>query len=145
MRYYLIRVRNKHRKVTAAKVSVRIIALYKLNEEGKEEDRTPSMPLLLEQSANLGTSVDIRSYDAFNVGYMGGLEKEPLKFLIQVHKQFVSFQGEVAPGEKMKVGLEIQADNLSPSKTKYLIIDWQSNKPVPKCPWPAIPVLRLAD
>jgi hypothetical protein len=145
MRYYLIRVRNKLNKMAALKVCVRLTSLHKLNADGTEEDRSPSIPLLLEQSSNLGTHVDIRSYDAFNIGFMGGLPDEPEKFLLQVYKQFFSFQGEVAPGETMKVGLEIQADNLPPSKTKFLMLAWRANEQTPKYPWPSIPVLSLAS
>ncbi|MEW5913203.1 MAG: hypothetical protein AB1814_11655 [Thermodesulfobacteriota bacterium] len=145
MRYYLIRVRNKPNKMAALKVCVRLASLHKLNADGTEEDRSPSIPLLLEQSSNLGTHVDVRSYDAFNIGFMGGLADEPEKFLLQVHKQFFSFQGKVAPEERMKIGLELQAENLAPSKTKHLMLAWQPNQQTSKCPWPSIPVLSLVS
>lgn len=130
--------------MAALNVYVRLASLHKLNADGTEEERSPSIPLLLEQSSNLGTHVHIRSYDAFNIGFMGGLPSAPEKFLLQVHKQFFSFQGEVAPGEIMKIGLEIQGDNLLPSKTKYLVLTWQPNEQTSQCPWPLIPVLSLA-
>ncbi|MBU1276432.1 MAG: hypothetical protein KJ720_13735 [Proteobacteria bacterium] len=45
----------------------------------------------------------------------------------------------------MKIGLEIQADNLPPSKPKHLMLTWKDNQPTPECPWPAIPVFSLAE
>lgn len=144
-RYYLVRIRNKPNKLAALKVCVRIESLRKLNADSTWDDRSPSVPVLLEQSSGLGTHVDIRSYDAFNIGFMGGIPGKPDHFQIQIHKQFFSFRGEVAPGEKMKFGLEIQADNLPPSKPKYLMLTWKDNQPTQKCPWPSIPVLSLPD
>lgn len=144
-RYYLVRIRNKANKNAALNVCMRIESLHKLKLDGTWEDRSPSVPVLLEQSSSLGTRIDIRSYDAFNIGFMGGIPGKPGHFQIQIHKQFFSFHGEVAPGEKMKFGLEIQADNLPPSKSKYLMLTWKDNQPTKECPWPAIPVLSLAD
>ncbi|MBU4563426.1 MAG: hypothetical protein KMY53_12815 [Desulfarculus sp.] len=145
MRYYLVRVRNDPNRDAALKVCVRIESLHKLTANGSWEDRSPAVPVLLEQSSGLGTRVDIRSYDAFNIGFMGGISGKPDHFQIQIHKQFFSVSSEVAPGEKMKFGLEIQADNLPPSKPKYLMLTWQDNQPTQKCPWSAIPVLSLSD
>ena len=144
-RYYLVRLRNNPNKNPALNVCVRIQSLHKIIADGTCEDRSPSVPVLLEQSSSLGTFIDIRSYDAFNIGFMGGIPAKPNHFNIQIHKQFFSFRGEVAPGEKMKFGLEIQADNLPPSKPKYLMLTWKDNQPTQECPWSSIPVLSLAD
>ncbi len=55
------------------------------------------------------------------------------------------FDTQIESRETVKIGLEIQADNLPPSKPKYLMLTWQDNQPTRECPWSAIPVLSLAD
>lgn len=66
-------------------------------------------------------------------------------FTIQGEQGLFSFHSQIEPRESVKIVLEIQADNFSPSKTQYLGFDWQDNERSPDSPWSAIPVLSLAD
>lgn len=65
-------------------------------------------------------------------------------FTIQDEQGLFSFDSQIEPRESIRIGLEIQADNLTPSKTRYLHLTWQDHERSPDAPWAAIPVISLA-
>lgn len=143
-RYYLVKVKNTSGKNTARNVRLRLITLQSIFKDGSRSDQSPSMPLLLLLSSGGDkTAIDINTYDCYNIGFMA--EYNEGCFTIQDEQGLFSFHSQIEAFETVKIGLEIQADNLTHSKTQYLMLTWQDNERSSDSPWSSIPVLSLAD
>jgi len=143
-RYYLVKVKNASRRDTAHNVRLRLVELWSIDKSGNKENCSPSMPLqLLLSGSGAESNTDITTYDCYNIGFMG--EYNEGCFTIQDAWDLFSFAKQIEPHDTVKIGLEIQADNLTHSKTKYLNLTWQDNERSPDSPWSSIPVLSLAD
>ena len=139
---YLVTIRNDARRKTAQQAYLRLVELEKIHSNGEKEQVSVLAPMPLPVAVNHRAHANIKTFEVFVLGFVKSYKEGYFSFAV-VAEGIDTI--ELEPRVNAKIGLEIQADNLPHSKTKYLNLTWQDNPRSQDSPWPAIPVLSLAD